>query len=398
MRLFKGLFIVCAAGFAVGDIEDDYRREEVVPSILSKAPSQWLEVTYNGKSLQFGHELTPFEVKDEPDIKWNFDPAKLYTLIEMNPDSPNRANPIYRDGLHWLMVNIPGDDIKKGESIVDYMGSGPPKGDGLHRYMFLVYEQPGRITTDEKHIGGLQLEGRLKFPTQSFLDKYGLGDPIAGNMFQAQFDDYVPEFYKKIGILIYGCSLTLADVASDFERTEVVPDVLDKAPNQLLSVFYHGKQVQFEEEWTPTNVKEVPSIEWSYDPSSFYTLIMTNIDPLSRQRPIYREFLHWMVVNIPGDDFNQGETLVDYAGVGPPEGEGFHRIVFTLWKQPGRLEFNEPHTLRRQLGIRLKFSQRRFSVKYGLGDPIAGVMFIAQFDDYVPTLIAEFMEGARARK
>jgi len=34
--------------------------------------------------------------------------------------------------LHWLVVNIPGHDVAKGQSLVDYVSSAPPKGSGMH--------------------------------------------------------------------------------------------------------------------------------------------------------------------------------------------------------------------------------------------------------------------------
>lgn len=29
---------------------------------------------------------------------------------------------------HWLVGNIPGNDVSKGEVLSDYVGSGPPEG------------------------------------------------------------------------------------------------------------------------------------------------------------------------------------------------------------------------------------------------------------------------------
>lgn len=79
------------------------------------------------------------------------------------------------------------------------MGSGPPKGSGLHRYVFLVYKQPGLLAFDENPISNHSAVGRDKFSVKKFADKYKLGDPIAANMYQAEYDDYVPILYKQIG-------------------------------------------------------------------------------------------------------------------------------------------------------------------------------------------------------
>lgn len=54
-----------------------------------------------------------------------------------DPDAPSRADPEFREWRHWLVVNIPGCDIAKGEEVATYVGCGAPAGTGLHRYVFL---------------------------------------------------------------------------------------------------------------------------------------------------------------------------------------------------------------------------------------------------------------------
>lgn len=62
-----------------------------------------------------------------------------------DPDAPSRQEPTLSEVRHWLVVNIPGDAVNNGRAIVEYIGSGAPKGTGLHRYIFLVYRQNGEI-------------------------------------------------------------------------------------------------------------------------------------------------------------------------------------------------------------------------------------------------------------
>lgn len=64
---------------------------------------------------------------------------------------------------HWLVVNIPGNDISRGDVLSEYIGAGPPEKTGkhilkniyhifvlgLHRYVYLVYKQPGKIRDNE---------------------------------------------------------------------------------------------------------------------------------------------------------------------------------------------------------------------------------------------------------
>ena len=63
----------------------------------------------------------------------------------------------------------------------------------------MVYEQQnGKIKPDEKKLTNRSAEGRGKFSIDSFAKKYDLGNPVAANFYQAQYDDYVPELYKQL--------------------------------------------------------------------------------------------------------------------------------------------------------------------------------------------------------
>ncbi len=65
--------------------------------------------------------------------------------------------------------------------------------------MFVLYEQPGKVEFKEDRIKGNQGQGRANQKVNDFAQKYGLGQPIAGNFFQAQYDDYVPKLWAKLG-------------------------------------------------------------------------------------------------------------------------------------------------------------------------------------------------------
>lgn len=96
-------------------------------------------------SANLGAELTPTAVKDIPNVSWECEKDVLYTLMMVDPDAPSRQDPKFGEVRHWLVVNIPENSISDGKTIVEYIGSGAPKGTGLHRYIFLVYKQNGKI-------------------------------------------------------------------------------------------------------------------------------------------------------------------------------------------------------------------------------------------------------------
>ena len=44
--------------------------------------------------------------------------------------------------------------------------------------------------------------------------------------------------------------------------------------------------------------------------------------------------------NIPGNDLSKGEVLCDYMKPFPPKGTGYHRFIFTLYKQEQHIDFS----------------------------------------------------------
>ncbi|XP_066144601.1 protein D3-like [Euwallacea fornicatus] len=172
----------------------------VVPDVISAAPSEIAEVCYpSGVKVEQGNELTPTQVKDQPAISWGAQTDAFYTVCMTDPDAPSRKEPTYREWHHWLVGNVPGSQIAKGEVLSAYVGSGPPPNTGLHRYVFLVYKQPNKLSFDEPRLPNNSGDKRGCFSIRKFAEKYNLGQPVAGNFYQAQYDDYVPILYKQLG-------------------------------------------------------------------------------------------------------------------------------------------------------------------------------------------------------
>ena len=105
-----------------------------------------------------------------------------YTVILTDPDARDREKHEYREWVHLVVVNVPivkqeDDsflfDTNSGDTVIEYIGSAPPPETGLHRYVFLVYEQTKAITVSEcgqaKLIAkGGKGEGRPKFSAKTF--------------------------------------------------------------------------------------------------------------------------------------------------------------------------------------------------------------------------------------
>ncbi|XP_072395828.1 protein D2-like [Diabrotica undecimpunctata] len=181
-------------------LSKNMEKHGVVPDVIDVAPEQEVEVSYpSGVKVDSGNELTPTQVKDIPTVKWPADKDSLYTLCMTDPDAPSRKEPKFREWHHWLVGNIPGGDVSQGEVLSEYVGSGPPPNTGLHRYVFLVYKQNGKLKFDEPRLTNKSGDNRGGFSIRKFAAKYNLGQPVAGNLYQAEYDDYVPILYKQLG-------------------------------------------------------------------------------------------------------------------------------------------------------------------------------------------------------
>ncbi|CAM0138393.1 hypothetical protein VKS41_002943 [Umbelopsis sp. WA50703] len=133
------------------------------------------------------------------------------------------------------------------------------------------------------------------------------------------------------------------NISSAFKESGLVPDVLSEAPSDtLLGINYPGGQdVALGNKLTPEQASQAPEITFvSDDPEAYYTLIMTDPDAPSRADPKFGQWRHWVVTNISGSQFSVSASSVNnhtpYIGPGPPEGSGFHRYCFLLFKQKSK--------------------------------------------------------------
>uniref|UniRef100_R7W461 Protein MOTHER of FT and TF 1 n=1 Tax=Aegilops tauschii TaxID=37682 RepID=R7W461_AEGTA len=96
--------------------------------------------------------------------------------------------------------------------------------------------------------------------------------------------------------------------------------------------------------------------------------VMTDPDAPSPSEPTMREYLHWIVVNIPGGtDATKGEVVVPYMGPRPPV--GIHRYV---------LKTRFPYVEAAPPEERAYFNTRAFAANHELGLPVAVVYFNSQ--------------------
>ncbi|GLJ12173.1 hypothetical protein SUGI_0185950 [Cryptomeria japonica] len=155
----------------------------------------------------------------------------------------------------------------------------------------------------------------------------------------------------------------------------VIGDVLDPfTPGTIsFSVTYSTTEVKNGYELRPSAVNLKPRVEIGGDPNdlrTFYTLIMTDPDAPNPSDPTHREYLHWMVTDIPAaTSASLGRELVSYEAPRPML--GIHRFVFVLFKQVGWQTVSPPSS-------RQNFNTRTFAQSCRLAPPLAAVFFNAK--------------------
>ncbi|XP_072154657.1 uncharacterized protein [Bemisia tabaci] len=132
----------------------------------------------------------------------------------------------------------------------------------------------------------------------------------------------------------------------------------------------------------PVDVAEFPPylIDYRGNKSEWYTFIMAGLDEPSREEPSLREYLHWLIVNIPGNRTHDGTELYKYKGV--------HRHGIVVYKQPRKLIFDKESIKSPYFDDpRANFSNYQFAEKYQLGEPVAVNFFQTEWMPK-PTLLS----------
>ncbi|XP_030754113.1 39S ribosomal protein L38, mitochondrial [Sitophilus oryzae] len=111
-----------------------------------------------------------------------------------------------------------------------------------------------------------------------------------------------------------------------------VPLNITYGNNDILNPVYYGNVLK------PEETKDKPSVNFKSDETSLWTLLLTNPDGHLTNNE--KEYIHWFVGNIPSNQLDKAETIIDYLQPFPPKGTGFHRFVYILYKQNKKLDFS----------------------------------------------------------
>jgi phosphatidylethanolamine-binding protein (PEBP) family uncharacterized protein len=92
-----------------------------------------MQVFYNGQEIQSNSYLNKQKAQEEPKIKIGENVPESSTLIMYDPKAVGGTY------LHWIVQDYFSSSEKK-KIILPYQGPAPPKGTGVHDYIFSLFD------------------------------------------------------------------------------------------------------------------------------------------------------------------------------------------------------------------------------------------------------------------
>lgn len=102
-------------------------------------------VYYGNKRVSNGEKMTANETVMPSAVTWTPQPGVLYTLLMTDLDAPGAKE----EWLHWLLINIRGNNLGSAHVVQPYQGPTPPPSSGNHRYKLWLFQQRGTINSSD---------------------------------------------------------------------------------------------------------------------------------------------------------------------------------------------------------------------------------------------------------
>ena len=184
----------------------DILPEHVIQDSLENVMSVTHINENNSVDVKMGTILTPTQVLNEPKVNFPTEPNTYYTLIKTDPDAVSRDKPLFREFLHWGVVNIcdiNDGNVTSGENattVGSYVPAGAPYNSGLHRYIYLLYKQTGLLTPEQIETWKTPFEARGGQKAHELAVNLGM-TLVAANAYKAEWDSSVDAIHESLGFM-----------------------------------------------------------------------------------------------------------------------------------------------------------------------------------------------------
>uniref|UniRef100_A0A1E1XTU5 Large ribosomal subunit protein mL38 n=1 Tax=Amblyomma sculptum TaxID=1581419 RepID=A0A1E1XTU5_AMBSC len=168
-------------------------------------------------------------------------------------------------------------------------------------------------------------------------DNYDLAEKSRNGTLKIQYEEarqewrktYAPMHVKEVADH-YGVFRDLYEFG--FFHPVVPMDVLYEYDAEYFTPVHYGNII------LPSEAAKAPTVAFDSEPNMLWTLLLTSLDSHLLEND--KEYLHWFVGNIKGNQVPSGEVVCDYLQPFLPRGAGYHRFVFVLYKQEGLIDYS----------------------------------------------------------
>ena len=102
----------------------------------------------------------------------------------------------------------------------------------------------------------------------------------------------------------------------------------------FIELSFENNKIEYNDMLTKQASSTKPNIQFKKDPNKLYTIITIDPDAPSPTNPIYKYFLHMLVVN-------NSDTLMKWTGPDPPTGSKTHRYYTCVFEQVSPIDKNK---------------------------------------------------------
>ncbi|RHZ48254.1 hypothetical protein CDV55_101063 [Aspergillus turcosus] len=150
-------------------------------------PTTQLHISFNNKPVSLGNLFRASECKTAPSVSFSKEEddapssaSTSYTLLLVDPDAPTPDDPKFAFWRHWVVSGLKAETATAtatadgGTALTEYLGPGPKDESRPHRYLFLLFREPGGFALTKEDVGGEEFTARRSFKVAEWVERHGL--------------------------------------------------------------------------------------------------------------------------------------------------------------------------------------------------------------------------------
>jgi len=128
-------------------------------------------------------------------------------MVDIGEADSSFAQPFIQ---HWMVINIPGNNVSSGEIINPLLGPAPLD-TTPHVYTFILYEQTGAIMLSDNET--VAIRKRFHFSLSEFTEEHNLTTVVGINWLFSSTDSWAPVVQDALNITTLDCLKNVVDAA-----------------------------------------------------------------------------------------------------------------------------------------------------------------------------------------